>query len=282
MSDAVLDLIQGAEPAPYDVVTRAVIVTPEMAKVFLGCNDNNREVSAAAQKRYELSMLAGEWLFNGESIVFDRNGQLLNGQHRLRAIVSCRLPVPLLLVYGVEPEAFTSMDCGMKRTVGQVLKMKNIPYYRALPSIARSLFIYDRLNRDFGSKSARRIPNSTVLAVIWENPGLLKSASYVSRSFGAHLVPSSALAFSHFVFRRIDSADADIFAAKLGWEENTGDANIAVTRNFFREMAALRVRMELADSAKVIFTVWNAFRKEESVSRNQLLDLQRARLPEPV
>lgn len=70
-----------------DPVFTIETVTPMKAARWLKRNIANRRVSPKVVRNYAGDMSRGEWLLNGEAIKFDRDGNLLDGQHRLGAIV---------------------------------------------------------------------------------------------------------------------------------------------------------------------------------------------------
>lgn len=61
------------------------MVTPEMAENILAARGPNRNVSASVINKYARDMLAGRWQLNGQTIKISKDGQLLDGQHRLEA-----------------------------------------------------------------------------------------------------------------------------------------------------------------------------------------------------
>ncbi len=63
------------------------IITPGQSEEWLKNNNkHNRPLSRKDIERYAASMESGRWLLNGETIIFDNTGNLLNGQHRLVAV----------------------------------------------------------------------------------------------------------------------------------------------------------------------------------------------------
>jgi hypothetical protein len=58
----------------------------------------------------------GEWQLTHQGIAFDEDGVLIDGQHRLAAIVKAGLTVRLTVAHGVRRTASTVMDTGRKRT----------------------------------------------------------------------------------------------------------------------------------------------------------------------
>lgn len=95
-------------------------VTPEMAERYLAGNSKNRPLSRHIVEKYAGAMRRGEWMANGEPIIFGKHGNLIDGQHRLEAIILSRVPVTLAIVTGVDDEAFKTINCGHKRQIGHM------------------------------------------------------------------------------------------------------------------------------------------------------------------
>lgn len=98
-------------------------ITPEIAKEMLEANTHNRSLSEAHLARLIDDLKNGNWQFNGESIKFDANGNLLDGQHRLTAIARTGIPADMLVITGLPNKAQTVMDTGKKRTLGNMLQL---------------------------------------------------------------------------------------------------------------------------------------------------------------
>lgn len=106
--------------------------TPEMMRSFLTRNiQNNRPVNKDRVAQYASDMLAGRWRL-GESLKFDTNGNLFDGQHRAHAVIRAGITVPMLICTGYPPESVTGIDVGGIRTVSHIAKVAglgNIPSY---------------------------------------------------------------------------------------------------------------------------------------------------------
>lgn len=96
--------------------------TPNKAqKVLNTLNDKNRKVSPSKVNTYTLAMKAGEWRETLVPLIFDRNGELQDGQHRLRAIVTSECTIRFLTARGADPEDFAVIDRGLPRRAAQFL-----------------------------------------------------------------------------------------------------------------------------------------------------------------
>ena len=108
---------------PGPTVTR-VLVTPAMAMDWLdNANTSNRKVSDAHVQRLARDMTSGEWKLTHEGIAFDPSGILLDGQHRLWAVVMSETPVEMHVWRNVTREALMAIDCGKPRTLCDVLRL---------------------------------------------------------------------------------------------------------------------------------------------------------------
>lgn len=70
-----------------------VSITPELAKVWLGSNLVNRHVRKSVVARYAADMVAGRWRGADSMFILRTDGVLLDGQHRLLAIVESGVTV---------------------------------------------------------------------------------------------------------------------------------------------------------------------------------------------
>lgn len=98
-------------------------ISPALATNILETKAPNRNVSEARVEAYASDMRVGRWLRNGETIKFDRFGRLLDGQHRLWAVVMADVTVTFVVALGVAPEAMPTVDTGRPRRFADVLQI---------------------------------------------------------------------------------------------------------------------------------------------------------------
>lgn len=91
-------------------------VSPELAAQWLTLNTNNRPLSKNAVQQLAAQIQRGEWQLTHQGIAFDEDDVLIDGQHRLAAVVKASRAVPMTVTHGVPRTAFTVMDTGRKRT----------------------------------------------------------------------------------------------------------------------------------------------------------------------
>jgi hypothetical protein len=95
--------------------TEVLNITPEMAKEFLSRNKAvNRPINKRQVEMYCDSMKRGQWKLTGQSIQISEFGNLIDGQHRLTALIKADVTLPFLVVYEVRESSFHVLDQGEK------------------------------------------------------------------------------------------------------------------------------------------------------------------------
>ena len=73
-----------------------------------------------------LDIAEGRWKYNGEPISFGTNGALLNGQHRLKRAPKV-IPRSIRdVIFGLDPEAMSTIDIGKVRTAANIAHLEGI------------------------------------------------------------------------------------------------------------------------------------------------------------
>src|SRR5580692_2847485 len=101
--------MHGREPKT-DIQFQKIMLTPEMAVQFLEHNTLNRPLSDQHVKRLVGQIIGGKWKFNGDTIKISKGGGILDGQHRLWAVVESKVSIETGLVMGIEKDAFATID----------------------------------------------------------------------------------------------------------------------------------------------------------------------------
>ncbi len=125
---------------PDGPVYTLVDITPELAKKWLSQNTHNRNLRERVVNGYAADMRDGNWVEDGQSIKFAKGdvvlldnppihgGPLLDGQHRLSAIVTADATIRMLVVSNLPDSTQEVMDTGAKRVLGDVLKLRGEAY----------------------------------------------------------------------------------------------------------------------------------------------------------
>ena len=100
-------------------------IGPEEAMRLFENNKNNRAISDKIVKQYAADMRAGNWKETGDPIYIDINGNLLNGQHRLWAIIESGVTLRFHVIYETDDDAFATFDTGRVRDLSQLVGISN-------------------------------------------------------------------------------------------------------------------------------------------------------------
>lgn len=123
-------------------------ITPIIAQQILRTrNKRNRPISVIKVAQIKADIRAGRYGVNGEAVIFDRNGDFADGQHRFTAVSEAGLPIVSNVAFGVEPEAQNTVDQGKARTAGDVLGIEGVKNSKNLAAVIRSLISYERGDR---------------------------------------------------------------------------------------------------------------------------------------
>lgn len=138
------------------IKSEMVLVTPELATKYLGFNDANRKVRHGWVSYLENVIKTGEWRATHQGIAFSESGSLLDGQHRLMAIVKADIPVMMLVTYGLPDQSFSAIDSGIKRTDVDLTKLpkRTVEIIKFFMQIVSFDGFYSRI----GSKARKATP----------------------------------------------------------------------------------------------------------------------------
>ena len=107
-------------------------VSPELAKTWLGNNFRNRPISDDVVAAYARDMINGVWVATHQGVAFNDQDALIDGQHRLHAIVKCGRTVRMMVTFGlpaqIKGREMTTMDAidrGRTRSVADQLKIQH-------------------------------------------------------------------------------------------------------------------------------------------------------------
>ena len=99
------------------------LVTPGLAADLLERNTGNRKLRHSFVAALASVMTAGGWKESHQGIAIAPDGTLLDGQHRLWAVLLSGVTVPMTITYDVPPESFDVMDGGLIRTLADRIRV---------------------------------------------------------------------------------------------------------------------------------------------------------------
>lgn len=132
--------------APFEV--RFEEIDPARARELLATQSDhgkskNRNQSMPRIGRYADDMENGWWEVTHQGIAIDENGNLMDGQHRLRAVIESNTPSVMMVSIGVSRDVFTLMDGGLTRSAHSFLDGS---YATSRAALGRTLLQLDEQN----------------------------------------------------------------------------------------------------------------------------------------
>lgn len=253
-----------------DKLTHELVdVTPEVAEKWLGQNHGNRNLRSRKVAAYARDMRNGHWMTSGDSIKFDWNGRLIDGQHRLEAVIESGITIRVLVVKGLEPRVQDVLDTNAKRSNADALRFngvdRNVTDIAALAKIANA--------RELGlltlatSTQVPEMTNNEVIAWNEAHPEAASAVALARRVYKDIGGSPSAIGYAIWRLEQIDPLDAVEFFTSIA-ESRTrgaGDPRLALLRSFNR-MREQGVRVTAALQLRYIFAAWNAWRANKNVS----------------
>ena len=156
-------------------------ISPARAAEMLEANTSNRPLSRSTVRSFAEAMRRGEWLVTHQGIAFDVDGVLVDGQHRLAAIVVAELPVEMMVFTDVEPGTFDVLDTGKKRNAADVLAIKGEKSTTLLAAMVRTVWQYQNRPDQSWSGGAAGVTNHQIVQTLEANPGLRDYATVGDR-----------------------------------------------------------------------------------------------------
>lgn len=227
-------------------------ITPALAKIMLGMNTQNRKLKKNHVQNMVRDIQNGLWQLNGSSICVCSDGTLLDGQHRLHAIIKADKSIETIVVRGLPKDARDTIDSGTKRTVSDRISMNGASYATSQSSVANFLI-------SVAHNTPRSVTASQqeVLSVI-ENHDLIPSCTVADKAFPR---VGTLLAGLHYIACYQDNhqkADEFIAVFKKGVPTYEHDA-AHFCREYFiaQEMKQVSIRTEF--KRRIIVNAFNKF-----------------------
>lgn len=235
------------------------LIKPVQAKDWLeNHNPKNRPLTPSVIRKYTVAIKNNEWKMNGEPIIFDRDGNLVNGQHRLNAVVQADQPIWALTVRGVDPNVFDTFDIGKRRSAGDILGISG--GFQDTEHLAASLgLIGSYFTHQIKGNRWEGISAGHIVTAMTNDPGVLQSLEFCKpwKRNRALSLPWANLIALHYLFTKASNrpkADAFVKGIMDGVDLHD-DSPIFVVRQRFLKAK----KLERAEKVIYLIRAWNSF-----------------------
>jgi hypothetical protein len=241
--------------------TTLMEITPQIAASFLEKNTSNRPLNNKHVKRLAREMEMGRWKLNGSTICL--NGQILiDGQHRLAAVVLSGCTIQSIVVEGLDSSVFCTIDAGKPRSAGDTLELIGVASANCVSAAVKAIDLISTGKGDYVSK--HQFTNADVLELYKKYPKAEHSVRLASRQKG--ICAPSVLAALHFLFALRDEEAADAFVHDLQYGTNLSEGDgVYLFRERLMRDAYMRTKLKACYAAALGIKAWNARRSGKRV-----------------
>lgn len=210
-------------------------------------------------------MKEGRFVKNGETVKITWDGNIMDGLHRIKALTKfIGGSIEILVVWGLDPAVFPTIDIGLKRNVGHILQAKGFANAPVLARIIKFIKSYEghRHVKRESYKTLGFTPND-YLEFIVENPDITEVAKEAWRMYmKSRLFPDSVYGGLIYLLSQKDQDKGFAFVSGLSmgnWAEDT--ALMQVRRRIESLERNKSVRIDRQVKTGLALNAWNAYRE---------------------
>jgi hypothetical protein len=250
-------------------------ITPETAKQWLGANHKNRRLSDPVVTRLAGIIRRGEWMSDStDGIGLDADGGVINGQHRLTAVIEADETIHALVVRNVRPEVIKVIDQGRGRTFTQYLQMmENIHQPNVTAPAVEWLY---RMNHglEMAMPTALKPTVPQLLETFTEHRKITQSVDQAHEAYRRVASPTKPILTAyHYAMASVDSELADEFFAGLATGVDLAERSPvhALREKYLKEAAKDQTRKARTYVlAAWLVKAWEATRQGLELTEKQL------------
>jgi hypothetical protein len=254
--------------------SRVQTISPSKAAELLEANTTNRPLSRAVVHSFAEAMRRGDWVVTHQGIAFDVNGVLVDGQHRLAAIIEADQPVELTVFTDVDEGTFDVLDTGKRRNAADVLAIEGEKSSAMLAAMVRTVWLYENRPDLNWSGGGAAVTNHQVVETLDQHPKLRQFVTVGEQiATATGMIKSAAGAASYLVSRASKRAELDEWYEGIidGAGLRKQDARLVFRRvmfNMARKQAGQAIRRrESREHVALYIKAFNAWRANERVNQ---------------
>lgn len=250
-------------------------ITPALAKKWLEESSfDNRNIRKANLEKIIADIDSGLWVFDGNPIRFNQKGDVLDGQHRLTAVIRTGKTIKSLVIRGIADRAKMTIDVGAGRKTSDILHFNGVSNSIPLAVAGRLMVGYVNHGGDLSefakTKVAGGISAQKICNTIEENQDLIDSHNYVCNKRNSNkMLGRGVSSFLHCILSRTEYGYmADEFFDRLDDGIGLEDGSpIAALRSVL--MLGIKTggnsRVVSAIKCALVIKAWNLYVKDRNV-----------------
>lgn len=287
LATTVADLEDRTEELPPqlgEVTTWVGYVDAIAAAAFLARNvvpakgvaGTNRPQVSGSIPALAMDMVNDGWKFSHQGIAFNSDGELVDGQHRLQALlladkINPGIVIPMMVTWNLPRESNEKIDINRRRQPGTFLAMEGYASANRLSTTLKWIHLYGLTDFDEPFDKAhwsRMLDVAGLRAVLRSHPLAPEGVAVGSKFQSLGLLTASAAGAGWVICReRYEEATVDEFITGVmtGADLKTGDARLAL-RNWSINRRERQARADAPVHLAFFLKAFRAFRLGEPVS----------------
>lgn len=272
----------GKKVSPEGITVQYEEITPEVARAMLEKNTENRALREGRVLALERDIRSGKFFHTHQGVAFNTNGTLVDGQHRLAAVVRAGIPVTMQVTRGLPVESKPVIDTGAKRTVADVLAFGGYQNTMVMASIVKMHLLYSR-DTPMG-QYVSALSQIEQVEHFEANEEVFITAAKLASAWRGHIsAPTSVIGTAWIIFNEINPEEALQFFTDMVnmTTAGEGDARVALIH---------RLRRRIENSEKIPYSMqlsmfikaWNAWRTGTPTTKIQVDRLRTKKVLEAI
>ena len=243
--------------------TNTMTITPAKAAKYLENNTENRPIKNTHVAFLASEITNGNWKCNGESIKIGKNKIIIDGQHRLSAVVAAKKSIKTVVTTGLDNDVFDTIDTGVTRTGGDIFSLMGEKNCNNLAALLKAMHRY----YDLDWKKATRISNTELEKLLERYPDARDIVCMGDLKSPGLLAPR-VIHFCFAVFKRKNKEQALDFMVKLcHGNDLSARSPIMAVRNKIMDAKLKGSRFDSDLLITLIFKAWNLYRDGKTATR---------------
>ena len=248
-----------------ETTIRESIITPDKALELLKFNKRNRGLRKPLVMFYTDQMIKGLWKFNGEPIIFADGGLLLDGQHRLAAVVKSKKEQKFIIVEGIDPDTFDTIDTGAIRTGGDMLNIQGVKDANFVSAMISSYYTLKRgIVTTSGAKQNIKLSKQEILTEYYNDKDFwIETKSKAKEYYGKLRLMSGTRIGAYIGYlikeKKHPRETVYMFFYQLFYGKNVENKSIDTLRDKYLREATGQYKLTPKVKHAVLVKAWNAF-----------------------
>lgn len=258
-------------------------IDPRLAAYYLERNNAIRDLNLVTVSGMARDMRAGKWLLTHQGIAFDPEGWLIDGQHRLTAIIQAEMTIRISVTRNVPREVWEVLDTGRVRTLTDMFRLNlSANAAREVATVARRVTLWN-----MGKPYTRSISptRSEVMATVDADPTILSAGDYAFMWRARPIIAGSLAGFGWWLFNGISPEHAQMFMAQVakGVNLDAKDPAYILRERLLKQKGKGKSFTRPEVTVALMILAWNQYRKGKKTSRLVLPDvLNDGTYPRPI